>query len=53
MREYALIMLNMFEYAYIYLNKENFEYARTPNVSNAVHKVTVQITEQLSRRRRI
>ena len=33
MREYALIMLNMFEYTNIYLNKR------------VLHKVTVQTTE--------
>ena len=38
MHEYALIMLNMFEYAaYIHLNKQSSEYARIPNVSDAVH----------------
>ena len=39
MREYALIMLNMLEYACIYLNKQSFEYARIPNVSDAVHSI--------------
>ena len=37
--EYALITLNMFEYACIYLNKQSSEYARIPNVSDAVHSI--------------
>ena len=41
----------MIEYASIYLKKQSAEYAIIVNVSNEVHKVTVQITEQLSRQR--
>ena len=37
--EYALITLNMFEYACIYLSKQSSEYARIPNVSDAVHSI--------------
>ena len=51
MCEYAIIILNMLEYACIYLNKQSSEYTRILNVSDAVHsKVTVHITEQLSRK---
>ena len=39
MCEYALVMLNMLEYARIYLNKESSEYARILNVSDAVHSI--------------
>ena len=39
MREYALIMLNILEYACIYLNKLSFEYVRILNVSDAVHSI--------------
>ena len=35
MCEYALIMLNMFEYAWIYWNKQSSDYARIQNVSVA------------------
>ena len=42
-------MLNVIEYAGIYLKKQSAEYARILSVSDAIHKVTVQITEQLSR----
>ena len=37
MREYVLIMLNMTEYAGIYLEKQSAEYARILIVSDAVH----------------
>ena len=37
--EHALITLNMFEYACIYLNKQSSEYARIPNVSDSVHSI--------------
>ena len=37
MSEYALIRLNMVEYATIYLKKQSAEYARILNVSHAVH----------------
>ena len=39
MREYALITLNMIEYAGIYLKKQSSEYARILNVSDAVHNI--------------
>ena len=39
-------MLNILEYAWIYLNKQSSEYARILNVSDAKHKVIVQIAEQ-------
>ena len=39
MREYALIMLNIREYACIYMNKQYSEYARILNVSDAVHSI--------------
>ena len=39
MCEYALIMLNRPEYAKIYLNKQNHEYARILIVSDAVHSI--------------
>ena len=32
MREYTLIMLNMLEYACIYLNKQSSEYAKIMHV---------------------
>ena len=35
MREYALIMLNVINYACIYLKKQSAEYARILNVSDA------------------
>ena len=37
MREYALITLNMTEYAGIYLKKQSADYAKIVNVSDAVH----------------
>ena len=37
MSEYALITLNMTEYAKAHLKKQNAEYARILNVSDAVH----------------
>ena len=37
MRQYALITLNMLEYAYIYLNKQSSQYARILSVSDVVH----------------
>ena len=43
----------MVEYACICMNKQNSEYVRILNVSDAVHKVTAQIIEQSSRQRRI
>ena len=45
----------MIEYAGIYLKKQSAEYVVILNVSHEVHstRVTVQITEQLSRQRRI
>ena len=49
MRGYALITLNMIDYAGIYLKKQRSEYVRILNVSYGVHSITVQITEQLSR----
>ena len=39
MREYVLIMLNMIEYAGIYLEKQSAEYARILIVSDAVHSI--------------
>ena len=39
MHEYALIILNMFEYACIYLDKQSSEYARILNVPDAVHSI--------------
>ena len=39
MREYALITLNMIEYASIYLKKQSAGYARILNVSDAVHNI--------------
>ena len=39
MREYALIMLNMLEYACIYLNKQSSKYTRILNVSDGVHSI--------------
>ena len=39
MREYASIMLNMIEYAGIYLKKQSVEYAKILNVSDAVHSI--------------
>ena len=39
MREYALITLNMIEYAGIYLKKQSSECARILNVSDAVHNI--------------
>ena len=44
MREYALITLNMTEYARIYLKKQSAEYSRTVNVSDAV---TIHSTRSL------
>ena len=35
---YALVMLNMLEYAWIYLNKQSCEYARILNMTDAVHR---------------
>ena len=37
MSEYALITLNMIDYAGIYLKKQSTEYARILNVSDTVH----------------
>ena len=49
MCEYALIMLNMIEYASINLKKQSAEYHRILNESRAVHTIrSLQITEQLS-----
>ena len=47
MNEYALIMLNMIEYANIYLKKQSAEYARIIlNVSDAVHSISsLNVTE--------
>ena len=45
--ECALIMVNMLDYALVYLNKQSSEYAIMLNVSDPVHsinKITVQIT---------
>ena len=39
MREYALITLNMIEYAGIYLKKQSVEYAGILNVSDPVHSI--------------
>ena len=40
MSEYPLIMLNMIEYADLYLEKQSAEYARIIlNVSDAVHSI--------------
>ena len=39
MREYALITLNIIEYAGIYLKKQSAEYARILNVSDAVYSI--------------
>ena len=41
MNEYALATLNTFEYAGIYLKKkkQSAEYARIPNVSDAIHSL--------------
>ena len=40
MREYALITLNMIEYAGIYLKKKrSAEYARIRNVADGVHSI--------------
>ena len=47
MREYPLTTLNMIEYARIYLKK--FWMC----LMQYIHKATVQITEQLSKQRRI
>ena len=52
MREYALIMLNILEYACIYLNKLSFEYVRTLNVSDAVHSIRLLYTLPSSYRER-
>ena len=40
MREYALIMLHMLEYACIYLDKQSSKYARILNVSIAVCSIS-------------
>ena len=54
MHQYVLTKLNLIEYADIYLKKQSVENARNLNLSNADHnKITVQITEQLSRKKRI
>ena len=56
MREYALIKLNTFEYAWIkHLNKYSSECARILNVSDVVNSITprVQITGQLGRQSHI
>ena len=37
MREYALMLLNIINYAGIYLKKQSTEYARILTVSDAVH----------------
>ena len=47
--EYALITRNLIKYAGIKLKIQSSEYPKILNVSDAVHKVSVQITEQLSR----
>ena len=39
MREYALITLNMIEYADIYPKKQSAEYARILNVSDSVYSI--------------
>ena len=39
MREYTIIMLNMVEYACIYLNRQSSEYARILHVFDTVHSV--------------
>ena len=39
MREYELIILNMFEFACKFLNKQSSKYVRILNVSDAVHRV--------------
>ena len=39
MREYALITLNMIEYAGIYLKKQSADYTRILNVSDGVHSI--------------
>ena len=53
MREYTLILMNMVNYASIYLKKKkknSAEYARILNVLRQHITVTVQIVEPLSRR---
>ena len=45
MPEYALIMLNMLEFACIYLNKQSSEYARILNVSDAVYSIKDHCTK--------
>ena len=39
MREYVFIMLNIFEYVWIYLNKLSSEYSGILNVSDVVHSI--------------
>ena len=39
MCEYALIMLNICEYASIYLNKQSYEYDKILILSDAVHSI--------------
>ena len=39
MREYALVMLNMIEYAGIHLKKQSANNVRILNVSDVVHSV--------------
>ena len=36
---YAIIMLNTTEYSGIYLKKKEAEYARIPDISDAVHSI--------------
>ena len=50
----VLNMLDVINYAGIYLKKKSAEYAIILNVTDAVHnKVIVQITEKLPRQRRV
>ena len=39
MRDYASIMLNVLEYASIYLRKQSPDYAKILNASDAVHSI--------------
>ena len=42
MHEYTLTMLNIVEYACIYLNKQSSEYARSLSVPDVVHSLRSQ-----------
>ena len=39
MRKYISVMVNMLEYACIYLNKQSSKYARILNMFDAVHSI--------------